>query len=178
MMRRPQRIAFVVAASLTLMASAGCSRDMSDLKTYVERVKAQKSTKIEPLPEIRTFETFAYVPDARREPFRPAKDEEAEEIQRPVSDLRPDANRPRQPLEQFPVGGLNMLGTLEYGGRTYALIRSPDGIVHRATVGEYAGQNYGKIINITDTQVALVEIVPDGFGGYAKRPTTIALSEQ
>lgn len=170
------RIVLSIAVALTLVATAGCNRNMSDLKAYVAKVEARKSSKIEPLPKFRTFASFAYVPGDRREPFQPEHNDDAP--QHKISGLQPDRARPRQPLEQFPLGSLDMVGTLTADGRIYALIRSPDGIVHRTAAGNYAGQNYGKIIDITNTQIKLIEIIPDGFGGFVKRPASIVMSEK
>ena len=70
-----------------------------------------------------------------------------------------------------------MVGTLQRQSDRYALILAPDGILHRVTYGNHAGQNYGEITVITDAEVQLIEIIPDGFGGFMNRPASIALSE-
>ncbi len=176
MMVRMPRIALAATATLAIALTAGCGHSMSNLKAYVAKINARKSNRIEPLPKFRTFASFAYEPGDRREPFEPIRHDDA-----PVhkdNGIRPDMDRPRDPLEKFPLGSLEMLGTLRASGHTYALIHAPDGIVHRAPVGTHAGQNYGEIIKITDTQVALIEIIPDGLGGYEKRPAAIVMSKK
>lgn len=166
------------ALALTVGLLAGCSEDMSDLEAYVAEVKSRTSSNVEPIPQIRQYEPFEYVGIGRRDPFEPQRPSgPLAGAGSPENALRPDLNRNREPLEEFPLDGLRMVGTLRTQAGTYALIREPEGIVHRVTYGNYLGQNYGKITGISEAEVQLEEIIPDGFGGYMKRPASIALSE-
>ena len=70
-----------------------------------------------------------------------------------------------------------MVGTIVLKGTTYSLIKAPDSVIHRVVIGDHMGQNYGRIIGINETEVALVEIIPDGFGGWMERPAALALTE-
>lgn len=153
---------FAIAATLVL---AGCSNDMSDLDAYVAEVKARKSTKIEPIPQIKQYEAFVYVPGDRRDPFVEVKKPDPAAATGP----KPDLNRNREPLEEFPLDALRMMGTISTPDGTYALIGAPDGIVHRVTLKNYMGQNYGQIVAITGAEVRLQELVPDGFGNWTQR---------
>lgn len=172
------RIGVILAAALAALV-AGCGGgDMSDLEAYVAEVKARKSSNIKPIPDIRPYEPYTYVPGERREPFTPMlppgeRDEDAS-----ASAIRPDKDRPRETLEQYPLDSLRMQGTLSAGGMLYALVRDPEGIVHRVTLGNHMGQNYGEITAITPSEIQLIEIVPDGLGGYMKRSADIAMSEE
>ncbi|MBR9813601.1 pilus assembly protein PilP [bacterium] len=169
------RLLMPLAAGVLLSA---CSQDMSDLEQYVAEVKARKSSNVEPLPQIRQYEPFEYVGTGRRDPFEPQRPTgPVAGAGSPEDALRPDVNRNREPLEEFPLDGLRMVGTLRTPRGIFALIREPDGIVHRVSYGNYLGQNYGKIVGISEAEVRLEEIIPDGFGGYMKRPASIALSE-
>ena len=98
------------------------------------------------------------------------------EVARSTSGLHPDFNRNREYLEQFPLDGLKMVGTLTLNGAMFALVRDGDNVLHRVTVGNYMGQNYGKIISITDSDIKLREMVPDGQGGWSERVTTVKLA--
>jgi type IV pilus assembly protein PilP len=89
----------------------------------------------------------------------------------------PDRNRNREPLEEFPVDSLRMVGTIDFNGHTYALVKAPDSVIHRVTIGDHMGQNYGKIVTITPSEVDLSEVIPDGFGGWTERPASLALEE-
>ena len=87
--------------------------------------------------------------------------------------LRPDNKRNREFLEQFSLDTLKMVGTLNLGGSHYGLVQTKDGRVHRVVVGEHIGTNDGKITDITPSKIALVEIIPDGLGGYIERPAAL-----
>lgn len=153
----------------------GCTPGMADLEQYVTEVKARKTRQIEPIPQIKQYEAFAYVVQERRNPFvraEPQKDPNA-----PGSNIRPDPNRNPEPLEEFSLDGLRMLGTINKEKAIFALVKAPDNVVHRVTLGNHMGQNYGKIVAITESTIDLVEIIPDGFGGFMERPANLALSQ-
>jgi type IV pilus assembly protein PilP len=167
MNRRMIRCGLVLAGVLLLSA---CSDDMDELRQYAAQVKARKSKQIEPIPQIKQYEAFTYVAGDRRDPFTPTPPQSA----RGNDGLRPDTNRNREALEEFPLDALKMVGLITFNKTTYAMIKAPDGVIHRVTVGNYIGQNFGKITKITDSEVALDEIVPDGFGGFKEQPATLA----
>ncbi len=70
-----------------------------------------------------------------------------------------------------------MQGVIETAKAVYALVKAPDGVIHRVSVGNHMGQNYGQIKSIEESEITLAEIVPDGFGGWISRPATLALAE-
>ncbi|HEV2111098.1 MAG TPA: pilus assembly protein PilP [Gammaproteobacteria bacterium] len=162
-----------------LAGLAGCGDRMGDLREYTNEVKARKGGRIEPLPQIKPFETFIYSDQDLRSPFVPQAEALANAAARGLSTtgLHPDFNRNREYLEQFPLDGLRMVGTLTVQGTLYGLVRDSDNILHRVKDGNYMGQNYGKIISITDSDIKLREIVPDGQGGWSERVTDVTLSE-
>lgn len=171
--------AIILTASFAALA-AGCGGgdDMSDLKAYVEKIKARKSANIEPIPDIRPYEPYTYRPAERRDPFTPTLPTSEREGDGAAADIRPDKDRPRETLEQYPLDSLRMKGTLSAGGTLYALVQDPEGVVHRVTLGNHMGQNYGEVTAITPSEIQLIEIVPNGLGGYMKRSADIALSEE
>lgn len=177
--RRGHLIAMLAMVPLVAAALSGCGSGMSDLEQYVEQTKARPGGRIEPMPEVTPHEVFVY-PGHERDPFDPAvlAPQQASQ-ERPVSagSVTIDANRPREYLETYPLDTLRMVGTLEQQGTQWALIRTPDRTIQRVTAGNYMGQNHGRITDISETGVDLTEIVPDGFGGYMERDTSIALSE-
>ena len=91
--------------------------------------------------------------------------------------VRPDVKRPREFLEQFPLDTMRMVGTLNLQGRNYGLVQGKDGLVHRVLPGNFVGQNDGKIVGMSPTKISIIEIVPDGLGGYIERPAGLALTE-
>jgi type IV pilus assembly protein PilP len=163
-------------AILLLSASLlhGCGGSMSDLEDWVADVKARKSSAIEPIPQMKQYQPFTYTPGARRDPFAPVAPKETGSN----SGVRPDLNRNKEPLEEFPLDGLRMVGTVTAAGRTFAMIKAPDGVIHRVTIKDHMGQNYGEITQISESEVTLMELVPDGFGGWVQRPATLALAQQ
>lgn len=163
----------VVFAGLGL---TGCSSDMDDLDRYINDVKARPGGRIEPLPEITPYEVFTYVADTEglRSPFVP---DSPQATVGPGSGARPDLQRSREFLEQFPLDALNMVGTLEIGNATYGLVQTRDGLIHRVTPGNYVGQNDGRITAVTESEIRVVEIISDGIGGYLERDAAIGLSD-
>lgn len=155
---------------------AGCAGDMDDLDSYINEVKARPGGRIEPLPEITPYEVFTYVADQEgyRSPFVPDTPLAASG---PNSTTRPDRDRSREFLEQFPLDTLAMVGTLEMGDQTYGLVQTQDGLIHRVVPGNYMGQNDGRIIAITESEIQLVEIISDGIGGYLEREAAVSLSD-
>ncbi len=167
---RPLLLAAAAGALL-----AGCSNNMNDLRAYVDEVKARPGGRIEPLPQIQPAPTFKYVADGRRSPFVPDTPQRRVNSN-PNAVQGPDTNRPREFLEQFPLDTLHMVGTLTSGAKTFGLVQTSDGLIHRVSVGNHIGQNYGRITSITESKISVMEIVPDGLGGYLERPASIALS--
>jgi type IV pilus assembly protein PilP len=162
-----------IVSSFVSLAIAGCSSDMDELQQKINDAKSKPGERIEPLPEIRPYEAFVYNPGPLRSPFiqsAPTQNDAG-------SGLRPDSKRPREFLEQFSLDTLRMVGTLKLNGKNYGLVQGKDGLVHRVLPGNYLGQNDGHITAINDSKISLVEIVPDGLGGYLERPASLALSE-
>ena len=172
-----------LAVTVILLSVAGLSgcggANTQDLEQYVQQVTSQPPSRIEPLPEFKPFETFLYQAGDLRSPFVPMASVRADSqlVQDTGSGVRPDLQRPREPLEAAPLDALRMVGTLEQHGETWALVRAIDGTIHRVQPGNYAGHNHGKISRITENRIELTEIIPDGLGGWQERQATLALSE-
>ena len=169
------RRAWFIPLLLATALASGCGRDMADLDAYVAEVKARPGGRIEPLPEIRTFESFAYEPGGARSPFVASMPDDAGGGF--PGGVRPDQTRKREFLESFPLDTLGMVGTLNLGGTLYGLVQTSDKLIHRVTVGNYLGQNDGRIVAITDSDIQLIEIIPDGLGGYTEREASVSLGE-
>jgi type IV pilus assembly protein PilP len=164
----------VVPALATLVSA--CGANMGELQTYIDEVKARPGGRIEPLPEIRPAPSFVYAAGDRRSPFVPDLPQQRASSN-PNAVEGPDPNRPREFLEQFPLDTLRMVGTLQGNAGTFGLVQDSGGLVHRVTVGNHMGQNYGRILAITDSEIELVEIISDGLGGFLERPAGIGLSD-
>ena len=161
---------------ILLVAVAGlsaCSNDHEDLQQQINEIKNRPGERIDPLPEIKPYEAFVYSATNMRSPFVPSAPTRNEA----ASGVRPDSKRSREFLEQFSLDTLRMVGTLEQNGRTYGLVQGKDGLVHRVTSGNFIGQNDGRITGVTSSRISIIEIVPDGLGGYIERPAALALTE-
>lgn len=169
----PSRILLLVTAVAAATMVGGCSRGMADLDAYIADVHARPGGRIDPLPEIRIYETFRYDPGGARSPF--VADTPA--ATSAVGGLRPDAERRREHLENFPLDTLSMVGTVTQGGRLYGLVQTTDKLIHRVLTGNYLGQNDGRIVSITSSEIQLLEIIPDGLGGYTERAASISLGD-
>jgi len=156
----------------------GCSdQNMGDLQNYVSDVKAKRG-KIEPLPEFQPVQQFAYSSDDMKDPFTTWKSEVVPVGVRKSGDLMPDAQRPREELESYPLDTLRMVGILEIKGVRWGLVKASDGIVYRVKSGNYMGQNFGKITTVDNERIALTEIVPNGLGGWERREASLTMNTE
>lgn len=163
----------LIACALSLGA---CTGGMQDLEQYAAEVKERPGRGVEPLPEIKPYDSFSYNVAYLRSPFTPDT-EVAAESGGGDDGIGPDPTRNREYLENFPLDSLRMVGTLDTGGRSYALIQDADGLIHRVEPGNYMGQSDGRITDVSASAIKLVEIVSDGLGSYMERPAAVALSE-
>ena len=164
--------AVVIAATL-----AGCAADQDDLNRYIADVKARPPTPIDPIPPVRTYTPYDYQGLLGRDPFRQSTSEGSDEVANNSSGdgPRPDLRRPKEYLERFELDTLEMVGTFTKSANEWALIRDPDGVVHRVAVGNYMGKNYGRVLGIQTDEVALSEFISNGAGGWLVREAEIAL---
>lgn len=166
------------AAATLLLAVSGlnaCANRNEELDQFLANTKKEGGGDVAPLPEVRPYEGFTYSAQNLRSPFLPG----APGGTRPGGgpSVRPDQKRNREFLEQYSLDTLSMVGTLKLGGQEFGLIKTKEGLVHRVLPGNYIGQNEGKILAIAPSKITLVEIVPDGLGGYTERPAALALNE-
>jgi type IV pilus assembly protein PilP len=173
MMRKQISFGALASVALAVAVLGGCTPG-NDLRSWVAQEKAKKGAPLDPLPVIRTFETFEYKDQELRDPFIANVDDQEQATN---AGPHPDQDRAREPLEAFPLDGLKMAGTLGLAKAIEGLVRDPDGVVHRVHVGNYLGQNYGRITGISEDHIELVELVPNGSGGWMERQATIALGD-
>ncbi len=166
-------LALAVTAALT---GCGGGADQSDLRAFMDEVKSRPKGRIDPLPPFEQVPPFAYQASAMRSPFEPPVVVRKVARKSGGPQVRPDSNRVKQFLEQFTIGQLAMVGTLEQGSKLFALVRDGEGGVHRVQSGDYIGTDHGKIQIIEEGSIELIEIVPDGTGGWVERARTVALA--
>jgi len=173
-----QRLRIIPLLGLTTMLTA-CGGDMSDLEQFIDDTKQAHHGKVDPLPEFPPYQTFLYDAQDIRDPFRPQTDLNSSPVaaENEYAGPRPEATRRREPLESYPVDALKMVGLLQQKTQTWGLVRDPDGTIHRVQPGNYAGQNHGKIVQVSETKIAIVELVPDGLSGWVNRDAQLAMTE-
>ncbi|MDP9013078.1 MAG: pilus assembly protein PilP [Pseudomonadota bacterium] len=161
------------AAAVAGLLLAGCSGGQSDLQKWIEDTKKKPGGRIQALPEVKPYETFVYGASAMRSPFQP---QGPGALGGGAAGVRPSSRRNREFLEGFSLDTLKMVGTFKVRGNFYGLVQSKDGLVHKVQPGNYLGQNDGKVTDISVSKISLVEIIPDGLGGYIERPASLALA--
>ena len=170
MSKGAMRRMLTVAGIAATLGLAGCGDGLDGLRVDIEKAKQRPGGRIQPLPEVRPYVSHEYQMLDRRSPFLQSLAGEN------PAGPRPDVQRPREYLEQFPLDTLKMVGTLRLGGGNYALVQTKDGLIHRVLPGNHLGQNDGRVMAVSDAKITLVEIVPDGLGGYLERPAALALA--
>jgi len=157
---------------------SGCGDDgLQDVREFVRTAHADKKPRVEPLPELKIQESFAYNPASLPDPF-------ASHNLRPQSagagkggGPRPDPNRRKEPLEDYPLDSLKMVGTIMKGKQAWVIVQAPDGTVHRAKTGDHLGQNFGMITKVTEEKVDVIELIQGSLGDWVEREAGLALSE-
>lgn len=150
--------------------------EYQDLKEELKKLSTDLRGKVDPLPVVKPYEPVPYKAFDLPDPFGPAKIELMAKATSAGGGLKPDLNRPKEPLESFPLESVKVVGMLQQGKQMYALLKA-DASVYRVKVGNYVGQNFGLITGITDAQVQLRELVQDASGDWAERVSTLQLQE-
>lgn len=161
---------------LLVFLLSGCFDDTGDLKAYVAQVKANRTVSIDPMPEVPIFDHFDYSANALRSPFDiPQVEIIQEQIQQKKGCLSPDPKRIKEPLERFALSDVFMRGTLGKSHELWALIEASDNSFHRVGVGAHLGLFNGRISDIDNKSVTVIELVPDGSGCWVKRETVVTM---
>ena len=167
-----KRLLLPAAVALVL---GGCSSELEELKSFVRDSEKGLPRRIDPLPAVKPFEPFAYEGFDLPDPFKPRKLTPPKEGA--GGGIAPDLNRRKEPLEAFPLEQLKMVGTLSQNKETYALVRA-DKTLYRVKKGNYMGQNFGLITDVTESEIKLKEIVQDSAGDWAERQSILPLLEE
>ena len=161
----------VALTALCAVVLAGCSGRDADMSRFIEETKKEPGGRVEPLPEVKPYDSYVYASSALRSPFVPGGSRGA------AAGPRPEVQRNREFLEQFSLDTMKMVGTIKLQGQDFGLVQVNDGRVQRVLVGNHLGQNDGRITNIVANKISLIELVPDGLGGYIERPAALGLNE-
>ena len=160
---------------IALAVLASCSSEIDELKSFVRDSEKGLPRRIDPLPPVKPFEPFTYEGFDLPDPFKPRKLSAPKEGG--GGGIAPDLNRRKEPLEAFPLEQLKMVGTLSQNKETYALVRA-DKTLYRVKKGNYMGQNFGLITDVTESEIKLKEIVQDSAGDWAERQSVLPLLEE
>lgn len=161
---------------LAVAALPGCGGEQyGDLRQFVQESENLPRGRIPPVPEVKPYEPFAYDAYDLTDPFKPRNIRPAKVA---AGGLQPDLTRPKEPLEAYPLENLRMVGTLQQKKSTFALIRTPDNNLFRVRNGNYLGQNFGRIEDVSESGVKLKELVQDAAGDWTERISTLQLAEE
>jgi len=155
----------------------GCQqKEKEDLRQFVAQASRMQATEIEPLPNIKPVPPYAYNAQEFADPFN-EENLKPRQVVSARSGAGPDTNRRREPLENYPLDSLLMVGTLFRETESRAIIKTPEGAVQTAVVGNYLGQNYGKIISIDENEIVVNEQVLNSAGTWVGRDASIKVDQ-
>jgi len=175
---------FLSRLGILMMLLTGCagSSGFSDLDRFMKEVDGKPRGRIEPLPEVQVYRAFTYGEAGSRSPFMPPADVIVNDIRiaQDQSSVKPNLDRPQEVLESFQITQLKMVGTIQRGieNTLWALVSDNEGGVHMAKSGQYMGRNHGRIVDIVEGRIDMIEIVPNGHGGWLERPRTVSLEDE
>lgn len=172
-MKQLRHLVLSIGVAVMLIACESSS-DLSDLESFISTSGNGLQGRVDPLPEMKTFESFTYAAFDLQNPFVPRKNEQTSSV---GEGIKPDLERRKEFLEGFPLESLQMVGFLEQNKAFFALIRAPEGTLHRVSVGNYLGQDYGQIRTISESEVKLREIIQDGVSEWTERISTLMLND-
>jgi type IV pilus assembly protein PilP len=176
---RCARLCHLMWVPVVLALFAGCSPDHEELRAWMEQQRREAKPNVQPLQAPKKFDPQPYSAALSVEPFSNQKLSVAikQEAKQPNSMLAAEMNRRKEPLEAYPLDNMAMVGSVNKQGQPFALLRV-SGLLYQVKVGDYLGQNYGRIMKIAETEIVLRELVMDSGGEMIERPATLQLQER
>jgi type IV pilus assembly protein PilP len=167
----------LVLTALVMLAS--CSAEHDELRAWMEQQRREAKPSVPPLQPPKRFDPQPYLAAQAVDPYSSQKLTVAlkQEARQPNSLLSAEMNRRKEPLESYPLDSMNMVGSVNKQGQPFALLRV-DNLLYQVKVGDYLGQNYGRITRIGETEITLREIVQDAAGEWIERPAALQLQEK
>jgi type IV pilus assembly protein PilP len=171
--------AIVLLLALGGVLLTGCDGDTQELQDWMDQQRREVRPSVQPLAPPKKFEATPYANAQQVDPFSTQKLTVAlkQEARQPNSLLAAEMNRRKEPLEAYPLDTMSMVGSVSKAGKPFALLRV-DNLLYQVKAGDYVGQNYGRVLRITETEVALREIVQDAAGEWTERNATLQLQER
>jgi type IV pilus assembly protein PilP len=164
-------------ACVALLAACG-GEQFGDLKKELNDMTKDLRGRVDPLPQVRPYEPVAYQAENEIDPFRPGRIEIAQQggKETVAGGRAPNLDRPKEPLEAFPLESIQMVGSLTQGRETFGLVKAGPNL-YRVHKGNYMGQNFGVITGIDESQISLQELVQEGSGEWVERASALQLQE-
>lgn len=152
-----------------ILLLCGCDKEKQnqELEQFVEDTKKTAAQPIEPLPALQIIDKFSYSASNKRDPFTKV-------VERNYNGIRPDMNRPKETLENYSLDSLKMVGILTEQNKTWGIIMAPDNSVYRVALGNYVGQNFGRVTAVMPTEIKILETIPQGED-WIQRETSLVL---
>lgn len=169
------RLGMLAAAALL----TACSANQEELRGWMDQQRREAKPNVTPLEPPKKFEAQAYGSVSAVDPFSTQKLSVVikQEAKQPNSLLAAELNRRKEPLEAYPLDSMSMVGSVARGAQPFALLRV-DNLLYQVKVGDYLGQNYGRVTRIAESEVTLREIVQDAAGEWIERPASLQLQER
>lgn len=165
-----------LAVLLCSFVLVGCTTgDQEELRQWMATVAQDAKGKIPPLPVVEPYEPVLYDVGNLLDPFKPGK--MAPEEKKGGTGFRPDLDRPKEPLEAYPLESLKYVGVMTRKKASYAIIQV-DGTLYQAKIGNYMGQNFGVVVSVSESEVTLRELIQDSAGDWVERTSTLLLQEK
>ncbi|GAA6143355.1 pilus assembly protein PilP [Hydrogenophaga sp. 5NK40-0174] len=178
----PRFAGVVLMALLTTVLSACGGSSEEDLSAWMKNERARVRPSIKPIPAPVKFVPESYDVADEMDPFsgeRLAAILRGAQVNPLLNSalVEPELQRRKEPLESFPLDNMSMVGSLDKKGQAVALI-NVNGLLYQVRKGNYLGQNFGKVMEITETEVVLREIVQDATGEWTERTASLLLQEE
>lgn len=176
--KQVSQAARLLAILLAVSMLTACGESLDDLNSYIATINARPAEPIQPIPPVRTYTPYAYEGLTGRDPFRQSLSEGSDDVASSQGvGPRPNFERAKEYLERYELDTLGMVGTFAKDTNYWALVRDPEGVIHRVPAGDYIGKNHGQVVAIRDNEIQLSELISDGAGGWLVREASIALDE-
>src|SRR5690349_22870077 len=170
-----KRVLIVGAGSLALALAACGGEEHRDLKQELAQLTKDFRGRVDPLPQVKPYEPVPYTAEGQVDPFRPQRIDVAQRRLSPSATnarVEKERDRPKEPLEAFPLESIQMMGTITQDRETFALVKAGPNL-YRVRKGNYMGQNFGVVTGIDEGQIALKELIQDGGGEWVDRKSVV-----
>jgi type IV pilus assembly protein PilP len=174
------RVASLLWIAGVLTACGSSSGD--ELREWMAAQRAQAQPRVIPMAEPKQFKPESYTLTNEADPFGKLKLTQAlgKEANLAASNgalIAPELKRRKEPLEEFPLDSMTLVGSMVRDKKPVALVKVGP-LLYQVRLGDYLGQNYGRVVKIVENEITLREIVQDAIGEWIERPASLLLQER